>query len=181
MIRSALEYILDDQTKSVLSLLSESGAQLHAMILRITLREDAAEDLMQDLFIRLNRRNALSRANNPQGYAVRTAMRLAFDWRRSQRRRPDKGAISEEPISNSDWQFSRLEQREDLKAVLDDMDRLTTLSRDILVMRYLEEQTCEEIGMIIGKTPHQIRALCHKAIARMRHWQESRISANREA
>lgn len=151
------------------------------MILRITLREEAAEDLMQELFMRLNRRNALSRSNNPLGYAVRTAMRLAFDWRRSQRRRLDKDAICEEPISNSDWEHSQLEQREDLKAVLDDMDRLTTISRDILVMRYLEEHTYEEIAKVIGKTPHQIRALCHKAIARMRKWQESREAANRKS
>lgn len=172
---------MDDHTQLVLSILSENGPQLHAMMLRITLREEVAEDLMQELFLRLNRPNTLSRVKNPKGYAARAAMRLAFDWRRSRRRRPDKDAISEEPISKSTWGHSQLEHREDLKAVLDDMGRLTTLARDILVMRYLEEQTYEDIAKIVSKTPHQVRAICHKAIVRMRKRQEARESANRKS
>ena len=161
---------MDDHTQAVLDLLSEHGPQLHAMLLRITLCEEAAEDLLQELFIRLARGRALQRARNPVGYTVRTAMRLAFDWRRSQRRRLDNQTICEEPVSNDEWPYYRLEQREDLRAVLDAMDRLSTASRDIVVMRYLEEQTYEEIAAIVGKTPHQARALCHKAIARLQQW-----------
>ncbi len=162
---------MNDHTQSVLSLLSEHGPRLHAMMFRITLRDDATEDLMQDLFIRLSRSKALERASNPAGYASRAAIRLAFDWRRAQRRRRDTQAISEDYVANGEWQHERLEQREALKDLLDKMGKLSTTSRDIVVMRYLEEKSYEEIANLIGKTSHQVRALCYKAIVRLRQWQ----------
>jgi DNA-directed RNA polymerase specialized sigma subunit len=45
---------------------------------------------------------------------------------------------------------------------LDDRDRL------ILVMRYFDEAGFEEIARFIEGTEHQARALCHKAIRRLR-------------
>ena len=41
---------MNEAANHVLSLLAEHGPRLHALLVRITLREDAAEDLMQDLF-----------------------------------------------------------------------------------------------------------------------------------
>ena len=159
---------MNDSTQSVLSLLAEHGPRLHATLLRITLREDVAEDLMQELFLRLNRRNALERATDPLGYALRTATRLAFDWRRSQRRRIDNELIDEEPHRDSKWEHRQLVQREDLNILLTAMDQLSTVSRDIIVMHYLEEQSYEEIASVLGKTPHQTRALCSKAMEKLR-------------
>lgn len=150
-------------------------------MLRITLREEAAEDLMQELFLRLNRPNALGRASHPEGYAARTAMRLAFDWRRSQRRRLDREAITEEPISDCTWEYSQLEKREDLRSLLDAMDLLSSVSRDVIVMRYLEDQSYEEIAEVLDKTPHQVRAICHKAIARLQKWQEFKEFGSRKS
>ena len=61
-----------------------------------------------------------------------------------------------------------LVDREQFQAVLDAIARLSSRSRDMVIMRFLEEQTYDEIGRALGKTPHQVRGLCHKALGRLR-------------
>jgi RNA polymerase sigma factor (sigma-70 family) len=159
---------LNEAANHVLSLLAEHGPRLHALQVRITLREDVAEDLMQDLFLRLCHPHTLSRSVDPVGYAVRTATRLAFDWRRSQQRRRDTTEVKIEPASNDEQRPCRLEQREELQAVLDAIQKLSAVCRDIVVMRYLEGRPYEEISASVGKSLHQTRALCYKSIVRLR-------------
>jgi DNA-directed RNA polymerase specialized sigma24 family protein len=35
-------------------------------------------------------------------------------------------------------------------------------------MRYIQQQSYDDIAEQMGKSPHQVRALCHKAISRLR-------------
>jgi DNA-directed RNA polymerase specialized sigma24 family protein len=72
---------LDEQLARLLEFLENSGPGLHAMLTRLTLREEVAEDLMQELFIRLSKSKAFEKARNRQAYARRCAINLAFDWR----------------------------------------------------------------------------------------------------
>lgn len=164
---------MNQHTQVVLDLLDEHGSRLHALLLKITLDREAAEDLLQELFLRLNRRGAFAKVGDPLGYAVRSATRLAFDWRRSQRRRRDREAEAIEPTGNEHCELTRLEQREDLQAVLDNMQQLSGASREAVVMHYLEEQTYASIAQHLGKTPHQVRALCRKGILRLRKLSDS--------
>lgn len=164
---------MNQHTQVVLDLLDEHGSRLHALLLKITLDREAAEDLLQELFLRLNRRGEFAKVGDPLGYAVRSATRLAFDWRRSQRRRRDREAEAIEPTGNEHCELTRLEQREDLQAVLDNMQQLSGASREAVVMHYLEEQTYASIAQHLGKTPHQVRALCRKGILRLRKLSDS--------
>jgi len=52
--------------------------------------------------------------------------------------------------------------------VLDATSRLTDLARDVVVMRYIEQNSFEEIGRHLDKKPQYMRALCAKAMARLR-------------
>ena len=44
---------MSSRQKELLELLDKSGADLYALLTRLTLREDVAEELMQELFIKL--------------------------------------------------------------------------------------------------------------------------------
>lgn len=156
----------------VLALLNEHGARLHALLLRLTLRYDVAEDLMQELFCKLVDCEPFAAATNPLAYAIRMATNLAFDHRRLQRR-SERGAITAESLSalapsTDPSPLADLVRREELDQVLDAIGQLPEGSREMVVLRYLERQDCETIARQFGKTPHQVRALCHKAIARLR-------------
>lgn len=168
---------MNHHTQIVLDLLDEHGPRLHALLLRITLSPEAAEDLLQDLFLRLNRQGTFASIRDPLGYAVRTATRLAFDWRRSYRRRRDGEALTEDPAAREGCEPNQLEFREDLQAVLHSIAQLSEASREVVVLRYLEGETYEAIAEQLNKTPHQVRALCQKGVLRLRQLSGANDSA----
>jgi len=160
---------LNDDAQLAVALLAEHGPRLHAILFRITLREDASEDLLQELFLRLSHGSTLSRARDSLGYAIVTATRLAFDWRRGQRRRNETAALDANNLpAAAPTPHETLQSREDLQIVLDEIGRLPPLSRDIVVMRYLEGRSYDEIAASVGRSIHPTRALCHRAITRLR-------------
>jgi RNA polymerase sigma factor (sigma-70 family) len=146
------------------SLLEKYGAELHGLFTRLTLRAGAAEDLLQDLFLKLQHSDGFAKAESPKAYLFRTAMHLAFDWRRAQRQSvPLPGEIS----ANTESPLERLIEAEEMEQVLDAMHHLSDLGRQTLVLHYLQHQDYEEIGRQLGKTEHQVRGLCHKAIGQL--------------
>jgi DNA-directed RNA polymerase specialized sigma24 family protein len=59
-------------------------------------------------------------------------------------------------------------QAEELEQVLNATSKLTDLARDVVVMRYIEQDTYEEIGWRLDKKPQYMRALCSKAMTELR-------------
>jgi len=80
---------VDDQQRKLLSVLDTCWPSLHGLLVRLTLRPDAAEDLFQDLFVRLSHAEGFHRTADPAGYAHRAAINLAMDWRRARRRKTE--------------------------------------------------------------------------------------------
>jgi RNA polymerase sigma-70 factor (ECF subfamily) len=153
------------ETDALLDILDRHGAELYALLTRLTLRADAAEDLLQDLFLRLRSSTGFARAADRKGYAFRTAVNLAFDWRRS-RREPESLQI--EPPAGGSSPLEHMIDREDLEQVLDAMDRITPLGREVLVMRFLQHADYAAIAQQVGKTEHQVRGICSKALGQLR-------------
>lgn len=158
-----------ERQKKLLELLEKSGASLYAFLTRLTLREDVAEELMQELFIKLSNSKGLDRVANRAAYARRAAINLAFDWRR--RHKQAALALHEvrEPASNDNSPLAKLIQTEELQEVLDAVCQLRGACREALVMRYIQQDSYEDIAEQMGKTPHQARALCHKALTHIRY------------
>lgn len=160
---------MSDRQTELLELLDRSGAGLYALLTRLTLREDVAEELMQDLFLKLNGAKNQGGIDCWYAYARRTAMNLAFDWRR---RQATRWACSldglPERASDADAPLSRLVEAEELEQVLAAIDRLAGASREAFVMRYIQQDSYEEIAEQLGKTVHQVRALCFRAMSTLR-------------
>ncbi len=165
----------------VLVLLADHGTRLHALLARLTLRNDVAEDLMQELFLRLSRPGGFSRAKDPVAYAFRSATNLAFDWLRAQKRLPGTEPTCDQLRGHDPPPLTELVDREQLQCVLDTLGKLPKRSRDIVIMRYLQQQSYEEIGKLLGKTSHQARGLCHKALDRLRRLIDNHASVPQES
>ena len=159
---------LKDQTSTLLDLLDTAGGSLYALLTRLTLSQDVAEDLMQELFIKLSRSRGFARAGNQPAYARRAAMNLAFDWRRAQRRGPTTTALPAEPSAPGTSPLGKLVRDERLAQILDAAAKLGGLSRTAFVLRHVQQESYEVVADHLGKTPHQARALCHKAIEQIR-------------
>jgi len=162
---------LRDSTDKVLALLNAHGTRIYGVLLRLTLRHDVADDLLQELFVRLSRHSGFRRALDPAAYAVRTATNLALDWRRAQARLRGKRSIDQalDAIHSTNHSpLSDLVDREETERVLDAVSELPQQGREIVVMHFLEEQSYDDIGSQLQRTPHQVRAMCHKAMERLR-------------
>src|SRR4051812_22018822 len=78
---------LNSHNRRALNLLLEThGPRLYATLARLTLRREVAGDLLQELFLRLGQSKGFPLAGDPAGYAFRTAINLAMEWRRGRRR-----------------------------------------------------------------------------------------------
>ena len=158
---------MDHDIQKLLDILEEDGKHLHALLARLTLREDVAEDLMQELFLKLRRTCHFLQANNPRAYVKRAAIHLAFDWRRRQRT-IDVQRLTFDPEADSTSLLEKLVDHEEVEQILEALDHIPTVARDCVLLRYLQQEEYVTIAEHVGKTPHQVRALCYKAISRLR-------------
>ncbi|HEX3359010.1 MAG TPA: sigma-70 family RNA polymerase sigma factor [Tepidisphaeraceae bacterium] len=154
----------------LLALLNSDGARLHALLFRMTLRPDVAEELMQKLFLKLSQSIAFATAEHPFAYARRVAINLAMERRRSQHSDPTIGAIDVDEMLTEQMSspLEDLVRAEQLEQILDGLSELSEQSRECFVLRFIEMESYEMIAGRIGKTAHQARGLCHAAVKQLR-------------
>ncbi|MBN2590919.1 MAG: sigma-70 family RNA polymerase sigma factor [Sedimentisphaerales bacterium] len=157
-----------DRHKELLELLDKSGAGIYTLLARLTLREDVAEELIQELFLKLSNSRGFEKSNCREAYARKVAINLAFDWRRKIRKKLDSQEYAYEVVTNDGSPLSKIIKSEELEEMLNTLEQLNENSRQIIILRYIEQQSYEDIAEQTGKTTHQVRALCSKALTRLR-------------
>ncbi|MDZ7731847.1 MAG: sigma-70 family RNA polymerase sigma factor [Acidimicrobiia bacterium] len=103
-----------------------------------------------------------------ESWVFTIARRLAIDEHRRTTRRPRSteapvpdGVAPDDPATDA---LDRLHGGE-VRAVL---DGLTDEQRDVVLLRVVADLPAEQVGEIIGKAPDAVRALQHRALARLR-------------
>jgi RNA polymerase sigma-70 factor (ECF subfamily) len=136
---------------------------------RLTRRQDVVGDLLQELFLRLWNSKTFDKARDPTAYAYRAAINLAFEWRRQQQTafRPLEQNCR---ATNGSSALEKMIQAEELEQVLDATSRLNDLARDVVVMRYIEQDSYEKIADRLDKKPQHVRSVCAKAMAQLREF-----------
>lgn len=161
---------MDERERRVLDLLDRSGARLHALLARLTYGRDAAGDLIQELFLKLCQSKGFARAGEPEGYAVRVAINLAMDWRRAKKRRMQPLSAETEPPADQPSVLDKMVRREEIEALLNAIARLNRLPREVIILRYLEQESYEKISERLGKKPAHLRSICSKSLAQLRKY-----------
>ena len=158
---------MTDNRNKLLDILNRDGGDLFALFVRITLCEDAAEELMQELFLKLRMARNIDRVVNPSGYVRRTAINLAFDWRKN---KPRHAPLDEAGVQQTDESspLDELVRKEKLEEILDGIAKLKGHGREAFVMRHIQEKSNDEIAEQLGMTSHHVRALCHRALIKLR-------------
>jgi RNA polymerase sigma factor (sigma-70 family) len=159
--------LLSAQNEQILKLLEENGRSLYRMLTRLTLREDIAEDLLQELFIKLSS-SQIGSVKNLSAYAYRSAVNIAFDWRRKRQIKTIRLADIEQPMCPRSSAAENLMMQDDFEQILDAAQSLSNLSREVFVMHHIQQVSYKEIAVEFDKTEDQIRAICHKAIEKIR-------------
>jgi RNA polymerase sigma-70 factor (ECF subfamily) len=159
---------LDEKTSLLLSLLEQKGVELHRLFAKIAMREDDADDLLQELFIKLWKSGRIMDAKNPKAYLYQSAMNLAFDWGSRQQHEFNGVNLNEKAAPMSGSPEEDVIRREDLARVLNGMEKLSLSYRDLLGMRFLQEMSYEEMAPLWGSTPDRVRGRVPKAVERLR-------------
>ena len=138
-------------------------ARLH-YFLRRTLggRAANADDLLQEVWLEVYR--SLPKLNDPAAFpawAYRIARNRAYgEFRRVQRSVTiDAGADCEAPADEPDEVFDA----DEAKLVHECLDELTQEHREVLVLRFLEEMSYDDIADVIGCSVGTVRSRLHYA------------------
>lgn len=118
-----------------------------------------AEDLVQDTLA--NMLKTWARIDNPGAYA-RTAMARTFI---SQRRRR---SWSERPTAELPEQVERVGDVELRMALREALGELAPLDRAVLVLRYFEDRSVEQVALDLGKNASAITTRTARALDRLR-------------
>jgi RNA polymerase sigma factor (sigma-70 family) len=162
-------FVLKGGLQRLLEVFEHSGPELHTLLARLVLREDVAEELMQELFVKLANFRGLDKVKNLAAYAHTTAVNMAFDWHRTKGKGPCRLDDAPETVSDCISPLDKLSLNEEIDDVLCAISQLRGASREAFVMRYIQQHPYEYIAGEMGKTPHQVRALCFKALMHIRY------------
>ena len=154
--------------KQLVDLLDSCGTRLHALLAKFTARRDVADELLQDLFVRILRTSGIVEAPNPEAYLFRAAINLAFDWRKRTRRAPVVALLEDDVATDNIGPLDRMVQHESVERVLAAIEQLSEQDRELISLRFLQGESPEWIAERWDSTPHQIRSRCSKAVARLR-------------
>ncbi len=158
-----------DAEAEFLAFAREAGPSLMRVAYALTGHQQAAEDLVQTAFERVAAR--WRRVAEPYAYARRIMYHEHISWWRRWRRqeipvpepveRPAPGDLSGD-----------VALRGDLRAAL---SRLGPRQRAVLVLRYLEDRSAEEVAEVLGCSAGTVRSQTVRALARLRHLSEEDV------
>ena len=130
-----------------------------------------AEDLTEQTFLQayrhFERAQRESRGRPLRPWLIRIAHNLAANYYRDRSRRPqtsidDAGALPELHTTES-----LVEDREDLKRILEGVQQLPDDRREALIMRFALGMDNREIARALGRTDGATKVLLHRAIRQL--------------
>lgn len=133
---------------------------------------------MQELFIKLSCSSGFSKALNPYAYAWKTATNLAFGWRRQQKIDFEQFELESLSDGSSSAALKDMIRDEELDMVLGVTAKFNALARNVIVMRFIEQKSYEQIAERLGKNPDHIRSLCSKTLRRLKDILNKHVSTH---
>jgi RNA polymerase sigma-70 factor (sigma-E family) len=152
------------QTRAFEGFVTESGDALLRMATLLTSDPDVAEDIYQETLQRLATR--WSRVGNPKAFCRRVMHNIVIDHARAKQRRP-RELFAVRDGTDPRWgdPVTAVELR---PALLTALDTLTTQQRAIVVLRYFEDLSENEVADLLGVSAGTVKSTASRAMAQLR-------------
>ncbi len=139
---------------------------------RITGSLEDAEDVLQQIFLRMLRsRSAVSISSITGGYLRRAAVNTALDIVRSRRVRPDQpimdGSRELEKLESTENPEEGLRSRDLADALLEAVSHLNERAAEVFILRDIEGLSNSEIAVLLDTTPNTVTVTYHRARTRL--------------
>ncbi len=138
--------------------------KIFRLALRITLSRTEAEDIVQDVLIKVwNRRDDLAEVDSIEAYSLTVCRNLSLD--RLQSKENDNVNLDDAPPTEADdappdLQMIRNERIDNIKRLI---ERLPIPQRAAMQLRDMEGKTYKEISAITGQTEEQVKVNIFRA------------------
>ena len=151
------------------TLVRDHSVLLYRVALSIVRNSAEAEDVVQDVFLRvLERQHDLSTIADIKSWLIRIAWNLALDRRRRIRPEQMDDFCAASLISTSLSPDQAFAQEHHFRKVFDAMEKLPTRERQALVLSAIDDLTITEIAAVIHKSESTVRSLLFRARNRLR-------------
>jgi RNA polymerase sigma-70 factor (sigma-E family) len=141
-----------------------SGDALLRMATLLTADPDLAEDVYQETLHRLALRWA--RVDNPKAFCRRVLNNIVIDQARARKRRPrELFSAHDRTDPRSTDPVTAAELRPALLAAL---GTLTLQQRTIVVLRYFDDLSENEVAELLGVSPGTVKSTASRAVAQLR-------------
>lgn len=154
------------QVRAFEAFVNESGAALLRTATLLTPDRHAAEDVYQETLHRLFMR--WSRVNNPGGFCRQVMHNIVIDLARARQRRPRELELRDSDDGNDPQSGDPASAAELRPTVLAALDTLTVQQRAIVVLRYFEDLSQDEVAELLGISPGTVKSTASIAMARLR-------------
>jgi RNA polymerase sigma-70 factor, ECF subfamily len=130
-----------------------------------------AEDLTEQAFLQAYRHFERARRESNgrplRPWLIRIAHNLASNYHRDRARRPEAALDAVEPPSHPHDTEQIVAGREELRLVMERLERLTDDRRDALIMRFALGMSNREIARALGRSDGATKVLLHRAIKQL--------------
>ncbi len=168
-------------------LIDAFASRVFGFFFRATFSREEAEDLMQEVFLRVVRTIASYQHDDRfESWLFRIAANLARDRLRRRRRSPrsavsggrdgeyDKGTLPTDALDGlageAESVDARLIHREELDALGAALARLPEPEREVIVLRHFSQMSFKEIADATGTPLGTALARAHRGLAKLRQW-----------
>ena len=160
------ETISAEAEELVVHLFQTEGRSLVRLARLFVDDRDAAEDIVQEAFLRLARHaGRIETSDRAPAYLRSIVLNLARDHNRrglvSLRHHATRGREVDVPIDVAD----RLVRSEEHHRVLDAVRQLPTRQRDCITLRYFEELSIDAIASTLGLSPNSVKTHLQRAMS----------------
>ncbi len=159
------------------SLVRSEQQRVYRLLMLMVRDEEAAGTLTQDCFIRVfETRDTFRGECSVQTWVLRIAINLARDfgrnrrlnfWRKLFRSRvePEELGAVADPVASPE---RTLAARQQLAAVLSDVDDLSPQQRAVFTLRFVQDMSIEEIALVTGLRAGTVKSHLSRALAMIR-------------
>ena len=134
-----------------------------------------AEDVVQDVFVRILKRNLdLLTVRDMRVWLIRITWNLSVDRRRRIRPEQIDEGFAVSLIATNAPADEALGDAQRMKAVLRELEKLPKAERYVLLLSSLDELQTAEIARVLGRSESAVRALLFRARTRLRERLEKR-------
>lgn len=163
---SILEAARDGDADAFAALVHRFEAPTYHFVLRMVRRPAVAEDLSQEVFVRLwHHLNRIEDAEMLPAWLRRVAANAVIDhWRKEEARERRMQVLREHPIARRVVRpSSRMETREAADAVHAAVDQLPAKLRSVLLLRTIEGLRYDELADVLGVSTNAVRSRLFRA------------------